>query len=172
MLRSIIIVLTTLLLTVALVGCGNDDEVTAPVGNDQPDSTVGVPSELQGEWYLQSATINGITVPLNRLLAWSSEVERARLTIGVHNTCLYQELSALGEVLFSAEGAFTIEDSVFAMDADLPLLATGVWNVSDGVLTLTASTEAGYRLKVTAIREPVLMVSRPRSTALDKGGTN
>lgn len=152
MLKPTLAALTILLLPVVLIGCGDDAEPTSPSTSEESDTTATVPAELLGEWDLESATINGINIPLDYLLSWSDDVETARLTIGKHNTYLYQELSELGEIIWSAEGVFSVSGSTFAMATDIEMLEEGSWAVADGVLTLTGATEAGYALVVTAVR--------------------
>lgn len=136
----------TLLSLLVVAGCGDDK------GTDSKDKPV--PAELVANWTLTSGAVNGVPVPLSRLLAWESSTTHAVLVVSEHGTYTYYEKDADSAVVWQDSGAFQVDGSSFTLSGGQIPINGGQWEVSGIQLTLTISSDQypGYTAVILATK--------------------
>ena len=138
--KSILFYTSILFISLA-PGCGKDDNnPAAPTGD--------VPAELLGTWYYQSASINGVQVPLGFILGWDQGTVSARFTVGSDESFIYEELNADAAVVWTESGTFTVDGNSATITitenddgpVDPPEVLSGTWSFNEAANQLTLNT--------------------------------
>jgi hypothetical protein len=136
-----ILIPAVILLIALCAGCGKDDDNPAGPQNN-------VPAELLGTWYYQSATINGVQVPLGFVLGWDQGTVSARFTVGADESFVYEELNAADSVVWTESGTFTVDGNnatiTITQNDDGPVeppdVLSGTWSFDEASDRLTLNT--------------------------------
>jgi hypothetical protein len=129
-----------------MAGCSKD-KITAP---GPPSSTGGVPSILIGTWKFQSATVEGIQVPLKTIFGWPSSTTGARIRIGADSSLVYEEQNAEDAVVSADTAKFSIVADRFLVTPGTLPSDSGSWSVTGSELDLSGNLLGyTYDLKAT-----------------------